>query len=257
MSGRVPRTSAGSPGAAKARESGRSHVAADDPVEVISLTRRLEAPAPASGPAAASGGPLKRGVDVLLAATGLIVSLPLWPAIAAAVKLEDGGSVFFSQHRVGKGGKQFRSWKFRSMVPRRETTDVPGQAELEEHRVTRVGRLLRAAALDELPQLWNILRGDMSLVGPRALVPAEEEVNGDGRSRDLQELPGYAERHSVRPGLTGIAQVHAPRDITRRDKFRYDLLYVRNRSIWLDLSLIFRSIWISLRGKWPDVGRDD
>lgn len=204
-----------------------------------------------------SESPMKREMDVLLASLGLLASAAVWPLIAGAIKLEDGGPVFYSQHRVGKGGKLFPSYKFRSMSPRSQDPDVPGQAELEDDRITRVGRFLRAAALDELPQLWNILRGEMSFVGPRALLPAEEEANGNGDPERLHELTGFEERHAVRPGLTGLAQVYAPRDLPRRQKFRYDLLYVRTRSLRLDLSLVLKSVWISLRGKWPEVGRDD
>lgn len=199
----------------------------------------------------------KRIMDVALAALGLVVSAPLWLVIAAAVKLEDGGPVFYSQHRVGKGGELFLSHKFRSMSPRSEDPEVPGQAELEDHRITRVGRFLRATALDELPQLWNILQGEMSFVGPRALLPAEEEANGEGGSEHLHEIPGYEERHAVKPGLTGIAQVRAARDLSRRAKFRYDRLYVRNRSLGLDVCLVVESLWISLRGSWPKVGRPE
>ncbi|HKK08286.1 MAG TPA: sugar transferase, partial [Gemmatimonadota bacterium] len=91
---------------------------------------------------------------------------------------------------------------------------------------------------------------------PRALLPAEVEPGGDGTPVRLEDLPGYRERHAVRPGLTGLAQVHASRDVSHREKFRYDLLYVRTRTPWLDLSLIARSIWISLRGAWPEVGKE-
>lgn len=199
----------------------------------------------------------KRALDVVIALSQVVLTAPAWLLLPLAIKLEDGGPVFFRQERVGKGGERFTSWKFRSMAPRRQRGGAPKQAELEEHRVTRLGRLLRATALDELPQLWNILRGEMSFVGPRALVPEEREANGGGDLVRLEELPGYEERHSVRPGLTGLAQVRAPRDLPHRQKFRYDLLYVRERTLWLDLKLIARSVWISLRGAWPDVGRDD
>lgn len=121
--------------------------------------------------------------------------------------------------------------------------------------MTRVGRFLRATALDELPQLWNIFRGDMSFVGPRPLMPEEVEVNGTGESVPISRIPGYAVRHAVRPGLTGLAQVYAPRDIPRRYKFQYDLLYIQNRSLRLDLKLIALSFWVTLRGKWESRGR--
>jgi lipopolysaccharide/colanic/teichoic acid biosynthesis glycosyltransferase len=136
------------------------------------------------------------------------------------------------------------------MIPDSDQRFGPLQARDGDSRVTQVGRLLRATALDELPQLWNILKGDMSFVGPRALLPEEIEVNGNGEVTPLEKIPGYEERHTVRPGLTGLAQVYAPRDIPRRQKFRYDLLYVKRQSVWLDIRLILLSVWISVRGKW-------
>ncbi len=109
--------------------------------------------------------------------------------------------------------------------------------------------------MDELPQLWNIFKGDMSFVGPRALVPEEIEVNGQGKAVPLEKIPGYEARHRVKPGLTGVAQVYAARDIPRRHKFRYDLLYIRRQSFWLDLKLILLSFRITFRGKWEHRGR--
>jgi lipopolysaccharide/colanic/teichoic acid biosynthesis glycosyltransferase len=178
----------------------------------------------------------------------------LWIIIAAAIKLEDGGPIFYSQDRVGLDGRRFRALKFRSMRPDAERDTGPLQARERDPRVTRVGRWLRATAMDELPQLWNILRGDMSFVGPRALRPGEIELEGD-RAVALEEVPGYDQRIRVPPGLTGVAQVYAPRDITRRQKFRYDALYVRRRSLWLDVRLILVSFWISLLGTWESRGR--
>jgi lipopolysaccharide/colanic/teichoic acid biosynthesis glycosyltransferase len=116
--------------------------------------------------------------------------------------------------------------------------------------VTKIGRILRATAMDELPQLWNIFKGDMSFVGPRALRPNEKEVHGNSDERAIEDVPGYRERHAVRPGLTGLTQVYLPGDTPRRKKFRYDLLYIRKRSFWLDLKLIVLSFWITFRGKW-------
>jgi lipopolysaccharide/colanic/teichoic acid biosynthesis glycosyltransferase len=198
---------------------------------------------------------LKRFVDVALSLVGLVLTLPAWVLVPLAIKLEDGGPVFYGQQRVGRGGRRFMSWKFRSMKPRRDEDGPLLQAHLEEDRITRIGRLMRATALDELPQLWSILRGDMSLVGPRALLP-EEIVSGEGEEPvKLDEVPGYWERHSVRPGLTGLAQVHAPRNLPHRKKFRYDLLYVRRRTVLLDLILVVRSVLNSLTGAWPRVGR--
>jgi lipopolysaccharide/colanic/teichoic acid biosynthesis glycosyltransferase len=184
----------------------------------------------------------KRIFDATLAAAGLLLSAPLSLLIALAVKLGDGGPVFYGQERVGRHGRPFKSWKFRSMVPDAERRFGPLQASEHDARVTRVGRLLRATALDELPQLWNILRGDMSFVGPA------------GEVIPLATIPGYEERHRVAPGLTGIAQIYADRDILRRHKFRYDLLYIRRRSFLLDLRLILLSFWITFRGRWERRG---
>ena len=196
----------------------------------------------------------KRALDILLAGAGLIGSSPLWLLLAAVIKLEDRGPVFYSQERVGEGGRVFRAYKFRSMIPDAERNVGALQAAANDSRVTRAGRLMRATAMDELPQLWSIFSGDMSFVGPRALRPGEIEATGDGRFEALEDVPGYEERHSVRPGLTGIAQIYAPRDIKRRNKFRYDRIYIRQPSFWLDVRLIALSFWITFRGRWEDRG---
>ena len=224
----------------------------------------------------------KRAFDLLLSGLGLLASAPLWALIALSIKMDDGGPVFYAQDRVGKGGRRFRSCKFRSMIPDADTRFGPLQAGDGDDRVTRVGRFLRATALDELPQLWNIFKGDMSFVGPRALMPAEIEVRpkafkvygaarairdasfegqgsrltleGIGEVVPLEKIPGYEERHRVRPGLTGLAQIYADRDIPRRCKFKYDLLYIQKQSFWLDLKLIALSFWITFRGKWEYRG---
>jgi lipopolysaccharide/colanic/teichoic acid biosynthesis glycosyltransferase len=200
--------------------------------------------------AAALGSAAKRTLDVALASTGLIISSPLWFVIAAAIKAESRGPIFFAQPRVGERGRIFQALKFRSMIDDAER-EGPLQATVHDPRVTRVGRILRATAMDELPQLWNIFRGDMSFVGPRALRPDEVEVRGDGAPIvRLEDVPGFTERASVRPGLTGLAQIYAPRDVLRRQKFRYDKLYIRRRSFGLDVRLIVLSFWITARGTW-------
>ena len=192
----------------------------------------------------------KRLLDVTLSGVGLLVSSPLWATLAVIVKASDGGPVFFSQERVGEGGRVFRAWKFRSMIPDAEKHVGAVQATENDPRVTPIGRIMRATAMDELPQLWNILVADMSFVGPRALRPGEIEVLGNGSLEALEDVPGYEDRCRVRPGLTGIAQVYAPRDITRRNKFRYDRLYLSRQSLWLDVRLIAVSFWITFRGRW-------
>jgi len=136
------------------------------------------------------------------------------------------------------------------MIKDAEKDREPVQAVEHDPRITRVGRLLRATAMDELPQLVNIFKGDMSFVGPRALRPKEKEASGDPDTREIEAIPGYRERHAVRPGLTGLTQVYLPGDTPRRKKFRYDLLYIRKRSFCLDLKLIVLSFLITGRGKW-------
>lgn len=196
----------------------------------------------------------KRALDVGLSGLGLLLSSPLWLALSALVKIEDGGSVFYGQERVGEGGRIFHAYKFRSMIPDAEARVGALQASERDSRVTRIGRIMRATAMDELPQLWSIFVGDMSFVGPRALRPGEIEAKGDGSHEKLEDVPGFAERHSIRPGLTGVAQIYAPRDIARRNKFRYDRIYIRRRGLALDVRLIALSFWITFRGRWEHRG---
>ena len=195
----------------------------------------------------------KRTLDVVLSGAGLVLSAPVWALVSVAIKLEDRGPVFYRQERVGQGGRRFDALKFRSMIPDAESGRAI-QAATNDPRVTRIGRIMRATALDELPQLWNIFVGDMSFVGPRALRPQEVEVNGSGELLSIDQIPGARERHQVRPGLTGIAQIFAPRDITRRNKFRYDRIYIRRQGFWFDVRLILVSFWITARGRWEHSG---
>lgn len=217
----------------------------------------------------------KRGFDLLLSGLGLVASAPLWGIIALAIKRDDSGPVFFRDNRVGLGGRIFTAYKFRTMVHNADALFGPCQAIEDDPRVTRVGRLLRATAMDELPQLWNIFCGEMSFVGPRALRPGEIEVrsarfkkrssrfNVQGEDvqgsraegvTPLEQIPGYWQRHVVPPGLTGIAQIFADRDIPSRQKFRYDLLYIYRQSFWLDLRLIAVSFWVTFQGRWEVRG---
>jgi rhamnosyl/mannosyltransferase len=201
-------------------------------------------------PAPAPSAWMKRAFDVLLSGVGLTLSAPIWAVAAALIKLEDRGPVFYRQDRVGQNGTIFNVLKFRSMVVDAERDHGPLQATKGDPRVTRIGRLMRATAMDELPQLVNIFKGDMSFVGPRALRPGEIEALGDGKVVAMEDVEGYKERTAVQPGLTGIAQIYAPRDVTRRQKFRYDRVYVKRRSFRLDIRLILLSFWISMRGTW-------
>lgn len=192
---------------------------------------------------------VKRIFDFSFALFGLVISSPLWVFISLAIFLEDGLPVFYLQDRIGREGVIFRAIKFRSMIRDAEKETGPVQAAEEDPRVTRWGRVLRATAMDELPQLLNILKGEMSFVGPRALRPEEKEVE-DSVVKSVFEYPGFKERAGVRPGLTGIAQVLAPRDIERSDKFKYDLYYINNRNFLLDIYIIIVSFLITFGGKW-------
>jgi len=198
---------------------------------------------------------LKRLFDILLSSLGLLLSTPLWIIIPLSVKAEDRGPIFYFQERVGRDGRIFRVIKFRSMMVDAERHTGAVQAIEHDPRVTRVGRLLRATAMDELPQLVNILKGDMSFVGPRALRPREREVAGDPNVLGIEQVPGYRERLAVTPGLTGLAQVYLPTDAPRREKFQYDLLYIQKQSFGLDLKLILLSFLITFRGRWEYRGK--
>jgi lipopolysaccharide/colanic/teichoic acid biosynthesis glycosyltransferase len=193
---------------------------------------------------------VKRLVDLVLGTVALAATAPLWLVFAAAIKLTDRGPVFFCQERVGKDGRSFQIRKFRSMRSMSPAGDVFLQTPPSDPRVTPIGRFLRATALDELPQLLNILRGEMSFVGPRALAPNEIEIDGNGEAVSLSAEPGFEARHCVRPGLTGLAQVYATRTLPRRHKFKFDLLYIKKQTLWLDLKLIGISIARTLDGGW-------
>jgi lipopolysaccharide/colanic/teichoic acid biosynthesis glycosyltransferase len=221
--------------------------------ELASASRSVTVQTRAAALPAVRVTPGKRMLDVCLSGLGLLLSMPIWAALAAAIKVEDGGSIFFTQDRVGEGGRVFNVFKFRSMIPNAEAAVGALQATERDPRITRIGHLMRATAMDELPQLWNIFRGDMSFVGPRALRPGEIEAS-DGEFIALEDIPGYADRTRLRPGLTGVAQIYAPRDVGRRNKFRYDRVYAKRQSFGLDVRLILLSFWITFRGRWEHRG---
>jgi lipopolysaccharide/colanic/teichoic acid biosynthesis glycosyltransferase len=192
----------------------------------------------------------KRLFDIALSFTGLILSAWLWSVIWIMIILDDGMPVIIRQRRIGKDGKQFDSFKFRSMVKGTRSEEISSQAAEHDGRVTKVGRFLRPMALDELPQLINILKGEMSFVGPRPLLPSEFEINGDSDMTDITSVPNFSARTAVRPGLTGVAQVFAPRDVPRKHKFKYDLLYSRIMNFRYDLLLIVLSFLITFSCAW-------
>jgi lipopolysaccharide/colanic/teichoic acid biosynthesis glycosyltransferase len=192
---------------------------------------------------------MKRTLDFLLALIGITLSFPLWIFLGFLIWLEDRGPIFYGQDRLGKDGRIFRSLKFRSMHFAAEKGLGPVQAKEFDARITKTGRILRVTAIDELPQLWNILKGDMSFVGPRALMLIEADAN-ETEAKGVWEFEGFKERQKVRPGLTGVAQVLAPRDIPRSQKFKYDIWYIENQSFWLDMRLIALSFLITFLGRW-------
>jgi len=198
---------------------------------------------------------LKRPFDVVLSFIMMILSLPVSLPIALAIKMEDGGPVFYRQERWGRNGTGFWAYKFRTMVPDSDSIFGIRQAVENDFRVTRLGGFLRAMGLDELPQIINIFSGDMSFVGPRSLAVGEIVRDEKGNIVDYKDIPGFRERLLVRPGLTSLATVYIPKDTPPYRKFRYDLLYIRRQSFGLDLRLIALSFWISFRGKWESRSR--
>lgn len=187
----------------------------------------------------------KRALDFVLAAIGLLLAWPVMLAIAVFIKLDSRGPALYMQARTGALGKQFTLLKFRSMYVDAETTTGPVFADAEDPRVTRVGRFIRRARLDELPQLMNVLWGDMSFVGPRPERPFFVE-------QYIKEIPFYDQRLNVKPGITGWAQVRYPYGATLKDaeeKLRFDLFYVKNMSLLFDLFIIFKTIKIVLLGR--------
>jgi lipopolysaccharide/colanic/teichoic acid biosynthesis glycosyltransferase len=177
---------------------------------------------------------MKRALDVAVSAVALVVLWPLMTAIGILILLTLGSPVLFVQRRPGLGGRPFRLVKFRTM---HREGDHAGALPTDAARLTSVGRLLRSTSLDELPELWNVLRGEMSLVGPRPLL--------------VEYLPLYtpqqARRHEVRPGITGWAQVNGRNAISWPQRFALDVWYVDHQSVWLDLRILAMTVWRVLR----------
>ncbi len=195
----------------------------------------------------------KRPFDILVAAVGLLIASPMWLVFSIAIKLEDRGPIFFTQDRWGKDKGTVRVFKFRTMVPNAVERFGNIQAQENDPRITRIGRLLRATSLDEMPQLLNIAKGDMSWVGPRALPIDEVQVQEEGDLPD-EAIPGFEARSKLRPGLTGISQIFAPMDIPRHQKYAFDAIYAGSQSLRLDMRLILLSLWITVRARWEAKG---
>lgn len=178
----------------------------------------------------------KRSLDIIFCLIGLIFMTVPSLIISILLKLESKGRIFFKQKRPGKNSKIFYLYKFRTM---KELKDENGHFLRDKDRITNIGKFLRRFSLDELPELWNVLRGDMSLVGPRPLLVEYLE----------RYTPEQARRHEVKPGITGWAQVNGRNAITWEEKFKYDVWYVDNRNLWLDIKIIFMTIINVIKGE--------
>ncbi len=188
---------------------------------------------------------VKRALDVTFSLIGTAVSSPILLAVAAAVKLDSKGPVIFKQERLGKDGKVFEIYKFRSMCVGAEHMGTGQYSFKGDSRITRVGKVIRATSLDELPQFINILKGDMSFIGPRPTLtyhPWKLEEYTDFQRR----------RFEVRPGITGLAQVHGRKAIDWNDRIKYDVEYVDNLSLGLDCKILFQTVWNVLAMKDND-----
>lgn len=192
---------------------------------------------------------LKRTFDILISLIGLIISFPIWLLCALAIAIESGSPIFIKQERIGKNGKIFHVIKFRSM-DKTAHKECPGSHDFKERdqRVTKVGKIIRKTAIDELPQLLSIFLGDMSFVGPRPIHPSAGLIGS--KYGKLEEVLDFGKRCSMIPGLTGIAQIYARKDSALEEKIKYDLLYIKRHNLLLDLKLFLLSFWVTFRGKW-------
>ena len=187
---------------------------------------------------------LKQLIDVVVAAVMIVVSLPITIPVAIAIKLSSPGPIFYSQVRTGLNGKKFRVYKFRSMQQNAESKGIQWAKE-KDHRITKVGSFIRLTRIDELPQLWNIFKGEMSLVGPR---PERPEFDMQLR----EQIPYYDVRYLVKPGITGWAQVCYPYGASVEDAYQkvaYDLYYIKNYSLLMDLAIAFKTLRVVILGK--------
>ncbi len=187
-----------------------------------------------------SFGLIRRLFDILVGSLGLLCSVPFIVVFGLLTKIEDGGPVFYKQERVGLYGKHFTLYKLRSMRVNAEKNG-PQWAEKDDPRVTRVGSFIRKTRIDELPQFYNVLRGDMTLVGPRPERP-EFVIRFD------QEIPGFISRLQVKPGLTGWAQINGGYDITPEEKLELDLFYIENRGPFFDFKILLKTVSVIFTG---------
>ncbi|MBC8630920.1 sugar transferase [[Eubacterium] tenue] len=184
----------------------------------------------------------KRILDIISSLLGLIIGIPIMLVVAIIIKIEDNGPIFYTQERLGKGEKKFLVYKLRSMRVDAEKYGGAQWAQKNDPRITKIGTFIRKTRIDEIPQLFNILKGDMSLIGPR---PERPELT----YKFNEKIPGFIYRLSIKPGLTGLAQVNGGYDITPEEKLKWDIIYIKNRSIILDISIIFKTIKVVFTGE--------
>ncbi|WP_283749935.1 exopolysaccharide biosynthesis polyprenyl glycosylphosphotransferase [Bacillus cereus] len=184
---------------------------------------------------------LKRIFESIMAICGILMLSPVLIIISILIKIDSKGPIIYSQERLGVNGKRFRVLKFRSMIVNAEKGG-PQWAKKDDNRVTKMGHFIRKTRIDELPQLLNILRGDMGIIGPRPERPIFTE-------KFSEEIPNFRDRLVVRPGLTGWAQVNGGYDITPREKFELDMYYIKNMSVLLDMKILVKTVKVVITGE--------
>ncbi|MBS6023664.1 MAG: exopolysaccharide biosynthesis polyprenyl glycosylphosphotransferase [Paeniclostridium sordellii] len=183
----------------------------------------------------------KRMLDIIASIIGLIIGIPLIAIFGLIVKMEDRGPIFYKQERLGKNLKVFYIYKIRSMRVDAEKIGGAQWAQKDDPRITKTGKFIRKTRIDEIPQLFNILKGDMSLIGPR---PERPELT----YKFEKEIPGFIKRLKVKPGLTGLAQVNGGYEITPNEKLKWDLIYIKNRNIIMDIKIILKTVRVIFTG---------
>lgn len=183
----------------------------------------------------------KRALDLLASTLGLIIGVPIIIIFGILVKLEDGGPIFYKQERLGKNNKKFYIYKIRSMKIDAEKIGGAQWAEKDDPRITKIGKFIRKTRIDEIPQLFNILNGEMSLIGPR---PERPELT----YKFEEEIPGFINRLKIKPGLTGLAQVNGGYEISPEEKLRWDLIYIKTQSFIVDIKIILKTIKVVITG---------
>lgn len=183
----------------------------------------------------------KRILDIIASLVGLLIGIPLIILFGILIKLEDNGPIIYKQERLGEDQKKFNVYKLRSMKVDAEKIGGAQWAKKDDDRVTKIGKFIRKTRIDEIPQLFNILKGDMSLIGPR---PERPELT----YKFNEEIPGFINRLCIKPGLTGLAQVNGGYDISPKEKLKLDMIYIENRTIFMDINIIFKTVHVIFTG---------